>query len=655
MYPINDIAAYTEWTRQYNVLSAAGREVIRGLLLARRGMTERPLFTVVVPTSRDSADDLQRTLASLRTQLYPHWEVIAEAGEASGLFNSALERARGEFILPLPPGSLLSERALYELAAAAEQGGEPDLVFADEDRLDAAGQRCSPHFKTAWDPDLMLARDAVGLPAAIRTSTAKGLGGMRPELGIEMALYDLVLRLGDAVPPSRIQHVPLVLCHRPRSPEAGAEGAEQRREIVRRQLARRGETIEVQPAPLMPDCNRIVWPVPTPAPLASVIVPTRDGGDRLGRCLDGILSRTRYSPFELIIVDNGSEQPATLDILRCAVLDERVRVLPWPRPFNYSEINNAAVEHANGEVIVLLNDDTNVIGEEWLRELVSQAIRPEIGAVGAKLLYPDGRVQHCGMALGPGDVLMHQLRMAGRSDPGPNGELTLARSVSAVTGACMALRKAVYLEAGGMNDIDFKVEFNDVDLCLRLADFGYRTVCTPFAELFHLESVTRGREDTPAKLEVRRRERAAFQRLWEPVVNNDPYHNPNVVFGWDDVRFAAPPRPTRRRSAVPASRAAMDQEPTRVRAVLRDRSIRQVVDARTDAAEARMDAAAARVEQAAAQDRAAAAEAGAAKAGHRYAELFTLHEATLSSTSWQITAPLRCLGNAVAWVRQRLG
>jgi GT2 family glycosyltransferase len=205
-------------------------------------------------------------------------------------------------------------------------------------------------------------------------------------------------------------------------------------------------------------------------------------------------------------------------------------------------MNNHAVREARGEVVVLLNNDIDVISPDWLTELVSHALRPDVGAVGAKLLYADGRVQHCGITLGPGWALIHQLRLSDRFDPGPGGELALTRTVLAVTGACMAFRKRVFLEVGGLDETNFSIAFNDIDLCLRMGDFGYRVVCTPFAELFHLESATRGYDDTPEKQAMNRREAETFCRIWGPLLDADPFHNPNVVFRWEDSILADPPR-----------------------------------------------------------------------------------------------------------------
>ena len=393
----------------------------------------------------------------------------------------------------------------------------------------------------------MLGRDAVGALAALRTATVRRMLGMRrtdPVTSYDLAQYDLVLRLGENVLPGKIHHIPAILCHRtPPQRDSSELEREAARSVVRRHLAKIGlDQAQVEAAPLAPACNRVRRGLPVPAPRVSIIVPTRDRPDLLARCADGVLSRTDYPFLELIVVDNDSAEEATRVLLSELSHDPRVRVLAVPGPFNYSALNNTAAAAARGEVLVLLNNDTDVISPDWLTELVSHAVRPEIGAVGAKLLYQDGRVQHCGITLGPGWALIHQLRKSSRDDPGPGGELALVRTVSAVTAACLAIRKSVFLEVGGFDAQNFPTAFSDVDLCLRLGDYGYRILCTPFAEMHHLESVSRGYDDTPEKRAITDRAGHNFQKIWEPLLNTDPYHNPNLIFQWECTDFATPPR-----------------------------------------------------------------------------------------------------------------
>jgi GT2 family glycosyltransferase len=559
MHPRYDQDSYILWANEHDTLTNEDQVRIRNRI---ENLPRIPLLSVVLtslPTISDS-DDLH-ALACVQAQLYPYWELFVWNSSLLGqqdpriiridvpppdlgtLYNAALPRVSGEFIVMLSPDMCLPPHTFFELALVITSQPRVNLIYTDEDRIDEAGRPCAPYFKADWDPDLLLGRDAVGAIAALRTEKVRQIGGMRAGLSFDMCQYDMILRLSAVSTPLAFYHIPAVLCSRPASHDASAWDAEEARSIVRKHLSRLGQAgVIVVPAFMAPNWNRIIYPIPAPPPLASVVIPVRDRSDLLKRCVEGILSHTTYPSFELIIVDNGSCEEDTLMFLEVLRSDPRVSIISSPGPFNYSALNNEAIEKARGDIIILLNNDTIVISENWMSELVSQALRSDVGIVGAKLLYADGRVQHCGFMLGPNDALSHQLRLASRADPGPDGELALVRSVSAVTGACMAFRKSVFIEIGRLNETDFRVAFNDVDLCLRAGDFGYRVICTPFAELFHLESATRGYDDTPEKLQLMTNERKNFLRLWRWVVNHDPYHNPNLVFGWDSTHLANPPR-----------------------------------------------------------------------------------------------------------------
>ncbi len=573
MYQLGNSEAYAAWSREQDSVSAADTVVIR---VCVETLVLKPKFSLVLIPSGHVAPDL---LAGLQTQAYPNFEVFAPAAwmdvwdDPRGValdepdcvlfYNKALNQARGVFIIAVPSDAIIPPHALFEFANMLQADTEVELLFSDEDKVDVNRNRCDPYFKTAWDPDLMLGRDGVGHLAALRTESVRAIGGMRPSgdaVGAAVAHYDLVLRLGWRAMPTAIRHIPAVLCHRSTLSQA-TWNAKAARGVVRRHLGEIGIIgATVEPAPLLARCNRIRHPLQHPAPKVSILVPTRDHADMLARCAEGLLQRTDYPAFELLIIDNDSREPATIRLFARLQRDPRVRVLPCPGAFNFSALNNAAVAQATGDVLLLLNSDTDVIDPGWLTEMVSHAIRPDIGAVGAKLLYADGLVQHCGIIVGPGRNLGHQLRRSERGDPGPAGELALVRSMSAVTGACLAMRKSVYLEVGGLDETNFPVTFNDIDLCLRLADYGYRVICTPFAEMFHLESASRGYDDTAEKQAEGHRHTAVFQRLWQPLLKHDPYRNPNVVYLWDTAEYASEPagcawrtNPARQLESIPFS------------------------------------------------------------------------------------------------------
>ena len=299
----------------------------------------------------------------------------------------------------------------------------------------------------------------------------------------------------------------------------------------------------LQQAPRAPNSFRIIWPIPQSQPLVSVIIPTRDRGDLVERCIAGLLQRTNYENLEILIVDNDSTDPVTLALFaRFGEEDARIRVLKFPGPFNFSALINAGANSARGEIFLLLNNDVEVIESGWLREMVSQALRPDVGPVGAKLLYPDGKIQHGGIVIGPGGKAIHVHRFSERNEEGYFDQLALPRTLLAVTGACLAIRREIFFEIGGLDEINLAVTYNDVDLCLRAREFGYRTVWTPYAELFHLESVSRGL-DNPSDLARFERELMYMRKRHACFSQNpDPFHNANILFGWDHLEMPSYPR-----------------------------------------------------------------------------------------------------------------
>jgi GT2 family glycosyltransferase len=568
---LDAIAPYGRWIALNDTISDSDRAAI-GAQIA--GLPFRPLISVMMPIGKASQSALRESFHSVIKQLYPGWELciaidaiteplwaamlpdrattdprirVARLGSVestAAATNAALDLATGEFVAFLRIGDLLPEHALYEVAIELAANPLADVIYSDHDQIDAAGQRVNPWFKPGLDPDLLLAQDYISNLVAYRRTLIEEIGFLRP--GYEGAeFHDLALRATAATTPDRVRHIPAILYHKGDEnkaihsenafPSLRAIAASNR--AVRDHLDSRGDKEAVlKPAPQIPSAIRVIWPLPEPPPLVSVIVPTRDRADLLAHCVEGVLHRTDYSNLELLIVDNGSVEPATETLFdELAREDNRVRILRYPGPFNYSALNNRAAREANGEILLLLNNDIDVIEPDWLRELVSQALRPDVGIVGAKLLFPDEQVQHAGMVLGPEGHVVHLHRFAGKNDPGYCGQLALPRTLLAVTGACVAIRRAVYFEVGGLDEINLPIVFNDVDLCLRLGDHGYRVVWTPFAELFHLECASRGLDsDDPAKRQRANREWRHMCKTWGSLLETaDPFHNPNVLFHWD--------------------------------------------------------------------------------------------------------------------------
>lgn len=409
----------------------------------------------------------------------------------------------------------LAPDALSLIAGAAAQTPPCDLIFADEDWLDADDSRVRPFFKPGWDPELQRGRDLVGPFAFFRTALLRGAA---PAAGPAW-LYDLTNQVAALTQPDRIRHIPAVLSHRVVPQDVLALRA-----AAAAQLRRDGVAASVEPAP---DGNRVIYALPAPAPLVSVIVPTRDRAGLLRVCAESVLQGTDYRNLELLIVDNGSVEPDALALLDALAADKRVRVLRQPGAFNWSALNNAAAAQADGAILVLLNNDIAVLQPDWLTVLIAHALQPGVGAVGPKLLYPDGRVQHAGLTTDEAGIPLHIFRHLAGDAPGAFGLAGLARTVWGVTGACMAIPRTVFVDVGGLNEA-FPVAYNDVEFCLRLAAHGYRIVWTPWSRLEHREMATRPSDAAPSRHYQRLAELDRLRRDWGGRMMRDPFLNANL-------------------------------------------------------------------------------------------------------------------------------
>jgi GT2 family glycosyltransferase len=290
--------------------------------------------------------------------------------------------------------------------------------------------------------------------------------------------------------------------------------------------------VTVEPG-LLPKSFRVRWPLPLPSPRVSLIIPTKNNFKVLKQCIRSILNKTDYDNYEILVLDNRSDCSETLGYLDSISEESRVSVHSWDHPFNYSAINNFGVEKAEGSILAFLNNDVEVINPEWLDEMVSHACREEIGCVGAKLYYPNDTVQHAGVILGIGGIAGHSHKYFKRDEPGYFSRLMLVQNLSAVTGACMVLRRSVFDEVGGLDE-NLAVAFNDVDFCLRVREAGYRNLWTPYAELYHHESLTRGLNDTGQKQKRIRREAEYMRNRWGKALDQDPAYNPNLTLIHED-------------------------------------------------------------------------------------------------------------------------
>lgn len=421
----------------------------------------------------------------------------------------------------LAPGATLAPDAAQIIRAALAAHPEATLFTADEHRIAPDGTR-TPHLKPAWSNELALEQDLVGPALILRRPIIAALGHPTPDPAAP--LQDLALRAIAAG--ARPHHIPGITATWPHPTHTGPSHT-----AIADFLATRPPA-EILPNRFDPTLTRIRWTLPNPPPHVSILIPTRDNAPMLARCLDGLLHRTADAPLEILIADNGSTDPAA-----CALLDElgrtpRIRVLPHPGPFNYSAINNRLASQARGDILILLNDDVEVTHPDWLAEMVGHAIRPEIGAVGARLLYPNGTIQHAGIVLGVGrfengpGLAGHFGLAAPATDPGYANQFITTRQVSAVTAACLAIRHQVWIEIGGLDEANLPIALNDVDLCLRLRARGLGIVYTPFAELLHHESASRGSDQAPEAADRFQRECRWLRDRWGDTLHNDPFYNP---------------------------------------------------------------------------------------------------------------------------------
>ena len=565
---------YQAWWLRYAALAAPDRAAIVSHIAV---FSDRPVVTLIMPVKPRDMRWLRNAIAAVRRQLYPDWRLclMADAGlsppqrallacaaetdprirtmDASASAGSddwlrLLERVSTEYFAILYPEDALAEQALYLVAEKLNAVRELVLIYGDHDCVGVAHQRSRPYFKPDWNPDLLLSGNYIQSLAVFHYPTVRHVSGSTTNDGHKadsrFFTYDLLLRLGERCPPHRIAHIPFILCS---LREPAQFSGERLRELWaaagREHLARAGIRACVRTGDATTKVHRIVYAVPSPTPLVSIIIPTRDNHLLLVHCIDSIKHRTSYGNYELMIVNNASDDPATLRYLEQLAGLNGVRIVDFPGRFNYSAIINHAVSQAAGEFVCLLNDDTRIISPDWLEELVGHAARPEVGVVGAKLYYPDSTVQHAGIVVGIFGVCGHVHRHLSRGAGGYQNLAIQCQDRSAVTAACMLMRKAVFEEVGGMDAANLAVSFNDIDFCLRAAAHGYRVLWTPWAELFHIESATLG----PGNITTQRfrEEYAWIRRRWGERLRCDPFYNPNLSLGHEDYRLACPPRVTR--------------------------------------------------------------------------------------------------------------
>lgn len=549
---------YAEWiTRHENIDLKSQQE-------QSKKFDYRPLFSIAMPVYNVEIKWLEKCIDSVINQTYDNWELCIsddastapkikkcleayekkeprikvvfrkENGHISLATNSALEIATGEFIALLDNDDELPPHALFEVVKVLNERPELDVIYSDEDKIDAEGNRFDPHFKADWSPDTLMGNNYISHLGVYRSSIVKSLGGFRK--GYEGSQdYDLVLRVTEQIPEDHIYHIDKVLYHWRTIPGSTASSGEAKSYIydsgvkaLTDALNRRGIKGTVRPG-LISGFYEVTYEV-LQEELVSVIIPTKNGYDDLKLCVDSIIEKTSYPNYEIIIADNGSTDPKMQELFAeyKKQLDERFIVELIDIPFNYSRINNLATEKASGKYLLFLNNDTEVIEPNWMTTMVSYAQFDRIGCVGAKLYYPDDTTQHAGVLVGIGGVAGHALNNYDRTHCGYFGRLVIDVNYLAVTAACMMVKAADFKAVNGFDET-LEVAFNDVDLCLKIYELGRYNVYAHQVELYHFESKSRGYEDTPEKQKRFAGEIKKMQDKWPAYIAHDPFYNDNLT------------------------------------------------------------------------------------------------------------------------------
>ncbi|MFA0426726.1 glycosyltransferase family 2 protein [Vibrio sp. 10N.222.51.C5] len=531
-------------------------------------------FSIIVPVYNPPLSFLKECVDSVHKQTYSNWQLIlvndaSTSQEVNDYLqniadqhleqinvisnrqnlhislstNEGLKQCNGDYVTFLDHDDLLAPQALNEVASAIADNSNLQWLYSDEDLMSKTGKRIAPHFKSQWNPYLLHAHNYITHLSVYKRNLLGGVGGCRE--GVEGAQdYDLALRVSQVLSESEIAHIPKILYHwrmheKSTASQSGAKPytVEAGKQALLECLENQGINASVQDGNL--DNYYQVSYLPDHWPKVSIIVPTRDHKEVLETCIESVLNKTDYPDFEIIIMDNQSQQAPALEYLNLVGKNSNVKVIKYDKPFNYSEINNVAVEYSNGEVIVLLNNDTEVITASWLKEIVGLAMRPDVGCVGAKLLYPDNTIQHAGVILGLGGYAAHSHRCVPNDSNGYFNRPHVNQVLSAVTGACLAIRKETYLAVEGLDET-FQVAYNDVDFCLKVQKAGFYNVYCAHAELYHYESKTRGDDNADAiKAKRFEQEKKRLLNKWFNELQDDPYYHPHLTRSAEDFSLRA--------------------------------------------------------------------------------------------------------------------
>lgn len=573
--PGNEAEIYAHWISRYERLTRKDKHVIKQQINA---MSRRPRFSILLPVYESDPRWLRRALFSVQQQFYPDWElcvaddastksagwkIVERYARADGRIkmlrretrggiaatsNDALSLATGDFVALLDHDDTIAPEAIYLAAVELERNPALQLIYTDEDKIDEHEQRHSPYFKPEWNPDLFLGQNYVSHLTLLRTDLVRRVAGFRSAFDGSQD-YDLLLRCVAQIEPDQITRIARVLYHWRALPHSTAANTSAKRyahtaaaRAVQDYLDTRKVKAKVEPHEFE-IYQRVRYPLPETHPLVSIIIPSRDQSALLEKCVDGILHKSEYANFEIIILENNSVEEQTHELYRRLRNDRRIQIVESTGEFNFSRLINLGASRARGSIFLLLNNDVEVMNADCLCELVSQVSRPEIGIVGARLWYPNGTLQHGGVILGVGGVGSH-IDGIRRHEFGYFAREHLVQDFCAVTAACLMVRREVFEKVGGFDELHLPITFNDVDFCLRARELGWRIVYSPYAELIHHESISRGIENTTEKQRRFFKESEFVLSRWGELIQNDPSYNPNLSLGEKRFELAFPPRVT---------------------------------------------------------------------------------------------------------------
>lgn len=566
--------------KQYRRRSVAFGTYEEELLSARKANKneicgdKRITFSIVVPLYNTPREFLKEMIQSVQNQTYPYWELcMADGSDATHYYveqicqkyaasdkrikykklesnggisvntNEALSMATGEYIGLFDHDDLLHPSALYEYRKAIDEKAA-DFIYCDENKFEKInGSFFEPNYKPDFDLDYLRTNNYICHFTVFSKDLLKIVGGFRKECDGSQD-HDMILRLIEHA--NNIVHIPQILYHWRCSknsvasdPNAKPYTAKSGILAVKEHLQRCGLNATVESSAVHPNVYRIKYEL-VEKPLISILIPNKDHIEELSRCIESIRNKSTYSNYEIIVIENNSTERKTFEYYEKIGEISNIQVITCETngEFNYSKVNNYAVEFANGEHIILLNNDIEIITNNWIEEMLMYSQREDVGAVGAKLYYPNNTIQHAGVIVGIKGIAAHSHQFMPRSTVGYMFRCYVPQDLSAVTAACLMMKKSVFREVGGLDENNFKVAFNDIDLCMRIRKAGYLIVWTPYAEAYHYESISRGAEDTPEKRERFCGEIERFKRRWgKELEAGDPYYNPNLTLDREDFSY----------------------------------------------------------------------------------------------------------------------